>query len=217
MFGGQSPCGGAGPGPLFWTANLRSTACGTRGYAFVCSSSASAAARSLTCARRRLCRRLVRCGDAPIDESSAWRDRRSVAQGIIGAPLAFAVMAADLINALRSTRCGIRVGIGAPVCSISYADDIVLMARCGSCRRCSTRHTRIAVATGTTSNPPSARWSYSGVAMIDAPPSAARSALNLGGVPLKASSEIRYLGRASGRDPRRSAHDLGAPPPRTYR
>jgi hypothetical protein len=37
-------------------------------------------------------------------------------------------MAADLINALRSTRCRIRVGIGAPVCSISYADDIVLLA-----------------------------------------------------------------------------------------
>ena len=74
--------------------------------------------------------RTVRCGDASIDVSRAWRDTRGVAQGVIGAPFAFAIMAADLIKALGARRrgCGVRVGSGARVCSISYADDIVLIA-----------------------------------------------------------------------------------------
>ena len=139
-------------------------------------------------------RRSVRCGDAPIDESSAWRDTRGVAQGVIGAPLAFAVMAADLINALRRTRCGIHVGAGAPVCSISYADDIVLMA--------SSRRKLQALLDAAHQNSRRNRYDFepSKCEVVvfggrnDAPPSAARSALNLGGVPLKASSEFRYLG-----------------------
>ncbi len=143
-------------------------------------------------------RRSVRCGHAPVDESSAWRDTRSVAQGIIGAPLAFAVMVADLINALRRTRCGIRVGAGASVCSISYAD---VSLRCVALLMASSRRKLQTLLDAAHQNSRRNRYDFepSKCEVVvfggrdDAPPSAARSALSLGGVPLKASSEFRYL------------------------
>ena len=73
-------------------------------------------------------RRTVRVGDAPTDEDTAWEDSRGVAQGVTGAPFAYSIMAADLIKAVRLPGCGIRLRDGTRVHSISYADDIVLIA-----------------------------------------------------------------------------------------
>jgi len=74
--------------------------------------------------------RTVRVGNAPLDEEHAWSDTRGVAQGVIGSPFAYSIMAADLIKAVRLNKrgCGVRLNDGSRVHSISYADDIVLMA-----------------------------------------------------------------------------------------
>ncbi|MBM3273262.1 reverse transcriptase family protein [Candidatus Kaiserbacteria bacterium] len=72
--------------------------------------------------------RTVRVEGAP--KGSAWSDTRGVAQGVVGAPFAYSVMAADLIHAVKldTHGAGIRLVDGSRVHSISYADDIVLIA-----------------------------------------------------------------------------------------
>ena len=73
--------------------------------------------------------RVVRMDGEPLTEG-VWSDTRGVAQGVTTAPFAYAVMHADLIRALRlhTAGCGVLLRDGSRTYSISFADDIVLLA-----------------------------------------------------------------------------------------
>jgi hypothetical protein len=73
--------------------------------------------------------RVVRMDGEPLDEG-VWSDTRGVAQGVTTAPFAYAIMHADLVRALKLhvAGCGILLRDGSRTFSISFADDIVLIA-----------------------------------------------------------------------------------------
>ena len=100
------------------------------------------------------------------------------------------------ISSRRSARrrgCGVRVGSGARVCSISYADDIVVIADSpGGCSGCFTWRIATAARTGTTSSRRNAKLSCSGDTVT---PRLLRAKWRSPwGEPLKISPEFRYLG-----------------------
>ena len=73
----------------------------------------------------------VSCNDASLDESSKFTETSGVCQGSVLAPFAFLLQgSANLIAALQLYHddCGVTTRTGARIWSLSYADDIVLLA-----------------------------------------------------------------------------------------
>ena len=144
--------------------------------------------------------RVVRMDGESLAEG-VWSDTRGVAQGVTTAPFAYAVMHADLIRALQLHVAGSGVLLcdGSRTYSISFADDIVLLAESPSGLQ--------AMLDAAYEDSRKNRYKFSPtkceVVIFHAAEDAAdvvRYGFNLGGTAVRLSDYFRYLGvKVSGR------------------